>query len=87
MNHYPAYIYIPICIYVIYKYGIYIFHGVCAAIEQLLPARPRKKLKDSAKGLIFPNWFLEAALQLKIIHKVIQHLRFLTEAQKIIVHT
>ena len=35
-----------------YKYGIYILNGVCAAIEQLLPVRPLKKLKDLVKGLI-----------------------------------
>ena len=35
-----------------------------AAIEQLMPARPRKKLKvrqTSPNGDIFPKWFLETA--------------------------
>ena len=44
-------------IYVIYKYGIYILYGVCALIEQLVPARPPKKLKSrhtSHNGLRLP---------------------------------
>ena len=35
-----------------------------AAIEQLVPARPRNKLKvghTSTNGDILPKWFLEAA--------------------------
>ena len=45
---------------------------VCCNLATGANARPPKKLKDSAKGLILhlkgprlPKWFLEAALQLK----------------------
>ena len=53
-------------------YTYYMVYVTCVLIEQLVPTRPPKKLKDSAKGLILhlkgprlPKWFLEAALQLK----------------------
>ena len=49
-------------------YTYYMACVTCVLIEQLVPARPPKKLtvrQTSPNDHILPKWFLDAALQLK----------------------
>ena len=55
-------------LYINMVYTYYMVCVTCVLIEQLVPARPPKKLKvghTSPNDYILPKWFLEAALQLK----------------------